>query len=111
MYSSGGKSRCGVTIAQTYCFQRAGEHIVHPLHGRINPNPIDFEIPSGLERDHALQVIVTALDPSKTGYTISDLDSVSLTRQLALGLQKTSSYVEGATGTDTIEYSFEVRKP
>lgn len=66
---------------------------------------------AGLERGCYLQVTVKALDPSKTEYSASDIDSVSLTRKLALGLQKSSSYVEAATGADTIEYSFEVSKP
>lgn len=48
------------------------------------------------------------MDPSKTEYTTADVDSVSLTRKLALGLEKYSTYVEGATGADTIEYTFEV---
>jgi len=55
------------------------------------------------------QVVVKALDPSKTESTTSDIDSVSLARKLALGLQKSSSYIEGPTGTDTIEYTFKVR--
>lgn len=50
---------------------------------------------------------VKAQDPSKTEISMSDLDSVSLARSLNLVLQKTSSYVEGATGSDTIEYFFE----
>ncbi|CAM9245227.1 unnamed protein product [Ectocarpus sp. 13 AM-2016] len=53
------------------------------------------------------EVIVKAQDPSKTEILTSDLDSVSLARSLKLVLQKTSSYVEGATGSDTIEYLFE----
>ncbi|CAN0246574.1 unnamed protein product, partial [Ectocarpus sp. 8 AP-2014] len=54
------------------------------------------------------EVIVKAQDPSMTEISTSDLDSVSLARSLNLVLQKTSSYVEGATGSDTIEYFFEV---
>lgn len=57
------------------------------------------------------QVVVKALDPSKTEYSASDFDSVSLARKLELGLHKSSAYVEGATGTDTIEYFFEVSTP
>ena len=70
-----------------------------------------FVVYAGLAHDNILQVIVKALDPSKTESTASDFDSVSLTRKLELGLQKNSSYAEGAAGNDTIEYSFEVSTP
>lgn len=54
------------------------------------------------------QVVVTATDPSMVQLSASDIDSVSLARSLELGLQKTAMYIEGASGADTIEYSFEV---
>lgn len=50
---------------------------------------------------------MTGLDPAKTAVTTSDLDSVSLARELTIDLEKSSLYVEGTTGIDTIEYSFE----
>lgn len=94
-------------LSERFCSQRPGES---PTWG---PCVVDGHVPLSstlaLERDGYLQVVVKALDPSKTEYSISDIDSVNLTRKLALGLQKSSSYVEGAA--DTIEYSFEVSKP
>lgn len=53
------------------------------------------------------QVSFKALDPSEGEHSGSDVDAVTLVRKLDLGMQKNSTYVEGAAGTDTIQYFFE----
>ena len=56
------------------------------------------------------QVVVTATDPSMEQLSTSDVDYVTLARNLELGLRKTGLYIEGAPGgADTVDYSFEVR--